>query len=254
MNEPAMAPQEHKPYPPKMADQVDTILEDLESELELMADETFEGLKLASREGRADGLKKLKAHIALLRVKKGENRKKSYAVLNKSHLMTLLELRWLRSMINDGSPELDTTPVTNWPEVLEHAKGSLWAIFRKEQAEDKNSLAGQIDQLAKFILKEVPGEPARSEGAVETIIRHVKGTRNSLMASGDTIDQIDRFLVSRGLVDEFKKYRSPLPDDPETGNLNNPMDGMSGPGTCNCADISTVGHRVGCPTHGQMGQ
>ena len=32
----------------------------------------------------------------------------------------------------------------------------------------------QIDELARFILEEVPGEPSRNEGAVECAIRLIK--------------------------------------------------------------------------------
>lgn len=38
----------------------------------------------------------------------------------------------------------------------------------------KESLRIQIDRLAQFILDEVPGEPSRSEGAVDTAIRIIK--------------------------------------------------------------------------------
>jgi len=32
----------------------------------------------------------------------------------------------------------------------------------------------QVERLAKFIMDEVPGEPSRSEGAVDTAIRIIK--------------------------------------------------------------------------------
>lgn len=155
MNEPAMAEQE---YPPKMADQVDGLLGELLQEHPLPVSD----------------IETITKHIALLRlrVKKGENRKMAYANLNKSHLMALLELRWLRAMVRGGDP-------VNWAMVLEQAKGSLWAIFRKEQAKDKNSPQAQIDKLATFILKEIPGEPSRSEGAVDTAIRWMKAQNDA---------------------------------------------------------------------------
>jgi len=36
---------------------------------------------------------------------------------------------------------------------------------------EQESLESQVDRLAKFILKSVPGEPSRSEGAIDTAIR-----------------------------------------------------------------------------------
>lgn len=44
----------------------------------------------------------------------------------------------------------------------------------------KSNAELQIDQLAKFILKEIPGEPSRSEGAVDTAIRLMRGYRHQL--------------------------------------------------------------------------
>jgi len=38
----------------------------------------------------------------------------------------------------------------------------------------KESLRSQIDRLANFIMKEVPGEPSQSQGSVDTAIRIIR--------------------------------------------------------------------------------
>ena len=41
----------------------------------------------------------------------------------------------------------------------------------------KETAKSQIDRLGKFIMDEVPGEPSRSEGAVDTAIRIIRELR-----------------------------------------------------------------------------
>lgn len=38
--------------------------------------------------------------------------------------------------------------------------------------------AGELDRLAKFIMAEVPGEPSRSEGAVDCAMRIIRDLRS----------------------------------------------------------------------------
>ena len=40
-------------------------------------------------------------------------------------------------------------------------------------------LESQVDRLAKFILKEIPGEPSQNQGAIDTAIRLLKESRAS---------------------------------------------------------------------------
>jgi hypothetical protein len=48
-------------------------------------------------------------------------------------------------------------------------------------------LQGQIDQLAKFIMANVPGEPSQSQGAVETAIRII----DRLQAEVERLEEIE---------------------------------------------------------------
>ena len=71
------------------------------------------------------------------------------------------------------------------------------AILRNIRAaieKGENALA-QIDELATFILEEVPGEPSRSEGAVDTAIRLLRQLNVPLSQVID--DEIERQVVIR---------------------------------------------------------
>ncbi len=39
------------------------------------------------------------------------------------------------------------------------------------QADGWSNQAGELDRLAEFVIQEIPGEPSRSEGVVDTVIR-----------------------------------------------------------------------------------
>ena len=46
-----------------------------------------------------------------------------------------------------------------------------------DQPPTHESLKSQVSRLARFIMEEIPGEPSRSEGAVDTAIRIMQGLR-----------------------------------------------------------------------------
>ena len=49
----------------------------------------------------------------------------------------------------------------------------FWAVCVAdgERLRDDETLGSQIDRLADFIMRDVPGEPAENEGAIDTAIR-----------------------------------------------------------------------------------
>ncbi len=157
MNEPMQAMAEQK-HPPSAKEQIDQILEHAE---------------ISEYSMSLVRVRKLRAYIALLQQQatKTKNQRENLKLLNRAQRMAQLELRWLRAAIREGGP-------MDWMRLMEQARQSLWSIFRAEQAEDKNSPQSQINKLATFILAEVPGEPSRSEGALDTIIRWVKNVKN----------------------------------------------------------------------------
>lgn len=65
-------------------------------------------------------------------------------------------------------------------------------VSQKETADAQATIAdlhGQIDKLANFIMREVPGEPAKSEGAVECAMRVISVLQQR-------VAQLERKLVS----------------------------------------------------------
>jgi hypothetical protein len=62
----------------------------------------------------------------------------------------------------------------------------------------EESARDQVKRLAEFILKEVPGGPSRSEGAVDTIIRvvrHLQAWKNSGDHALEELQRLSAFLV-----------------------------------------------------------
>jgi hypothetical protein len=145
--------------------QVDTILGALEYA-------TADPLTLPDVNVRDVG--KLRQHIALLRrqaVKAG-NQRKALKAINRAQRMIRLELQWLWGLMKNAGAN-PPTPTTEFSNLFERSKATLWDQFRQE-IRHSNSAQEQVDKLAKFILAEVPGEPSRDEGAVDTAIRWIR--------------------------------------------------------------------------------
>lgn len=53
------------------------------------------------------------------------------------------------------------------------------------------SPAEQIDELAKFIMAEIPGEPSKNEGAVDTAIRLLRAGKELREAIAE-LDRLER--------------------------------------------------------------
>lgn len=75
---------------------------------------------------------------------------------------------------------------------------ALLARLAKVEAE-RDALDGQIGELAKFIMDEIPGEPSRSEGAIDVAIRLLR----SLAAENDRLRQ--DYDACRRQLDEVTK-------------------------------------------------
>lgn len=61
-----------------------------------------------------------------------------------------------------------------------------------DKPDEITRLKEQIDQLAKFIMAEVPGEPSQSEGAVDTAIRIMRAHLHSRAALRPRLHRILR--------------------------------------------------------------
>jgi uncharacterized protein YodC (DUF2158 family) len=57
----------------------------------------------------------------------------------------------------------------------------------KKKKRVRESLGSQISRLANFIIMNVPGEPSRSEGAVDTAIRVMKAGLVETVKVGDVV-------------------------------------------------------------------
>ncbi len=51
-----------------------------------------------------------------------------------------------------------------------------------KRLQDDETLGSQIDRLADFIMREVPGEPSENEGAIDTAIRVMRRVKTLTMA------------------------------------------------------------------------
>jgi len=58
---------------------------------------------------------------------------------------------------------------------------------KKKRVRVREPLKSQIKRLAEFIMKSVPGEPSRSEGAVDTAIRVMKAGLGEVVKVGDVV-------------------------------------------------------------------
>lgn len=123
-------------------------------------------------------------YIALLQRQsaKAGGRRKALKKHHTSYQAILMENRWLRSVLDDHR-KLDGK------DYRQHARDTLWAEFKKvsrvDMAQVDNAAQMQVDKLAAFILKEVPGEPSANEGAVDTVIRLL---RNKTISQTDLLE------------------------------------------------------------------
>lgn len=208
--------------PTSVADQVDEILTHVYRD-------GRDGISLATHLS-VDRVQMIREYIVVLQrqAAKSNNRKKTLRNLHKHHRATQLELRWVREAIRDGQG-VPAVGKVNWDMLMGRARGTLWNQFKKELAIAPTQAQLQIDQLAAFILKEVPGEPSRSEGAVDTIIRWVKNTlqgemdtlfefgtaeeiRKAFAAAKETAGAFESFLNNNNLtMDQFYRFRDHNP-------------------------------------------
>lgn len=183
MTEPiqAMAPQEH---PPKTGERVDAMLKRLETHLGM------------SRPDFPDELNVLKEYIDLLRRQAAHAReqRKALKMLNRAHRMLVLELRWVWGLLTSVGTKATNPDIESFPDLVENSKANLWGVFRAEMT--KTGPGAQVDKLANFIMAEVPGEPSRDEGAVDTAIRVMKELRK-------TVDTIDKSHIDVGRLVVF---------------------------------------------------
>lgn len=160
MNEPEMVEQKNQP---NLVQQIDMFLDDLE----------YRANGIGIRELNMKDVGRLKDYIYLLRqqAQKASNQRKTLKAMNKSHQAVVMENRWLRELISS-----DSVIGIKWASVMERARKTLWSQFRWLRL-DKGA-QDQLSKLAKFIVAEIPGEPSRSEGAADTIIRWAKNVKN----------------------------------------------------------------------------
>lgn len=163
MNQPiqpqAVAEQAEAEHPPSVAQRVDKMLDSMK-----YFKEALDEIDVLN----PGDVELLENHITTLRqrVANGENRK---AVLRRMavHFKALvMENRWLRGTLFTGGEH----GWRNTQVILKQARETLWRQFQR----DRTDVEKQVDKLAGFILAEVPGEPSRSEGAIETAMRVLK--------------------------------------------------------------------------------
>lgn len=165
MNETAVAKQE---YPPSQAEQVDRILYEMEDRSAAVC---------------------LKRNINLLRrqAQKAGNQRKTIRDLAKHHRATIMENRWLREAIRQAG-KFGELGERNWEDFLAQARETLWQEFKKEIKVD-NKAQVQVDRLAAFLMGGVPGEPFRSEAAVDAAIRLIKEQQKTIKGFQVEFDQ-----------------------------------------------------------------
>lgn len=84
------------------------------------------------------------------------------------------------------------------------------------EAQQARHLGEQIDRLAQFIVDEIPGEPSRSEGAVDTAIRLLRdySRRAETWVGGEPLDTDDT---------DLDKAREAFADAAEAASQSNPV-------------------------------
>lgn len=101
--------------------------------------------------------------------------------LNKAYRMLRLELVWMRAVFFSGAGKGTQSSDDRIEQGMRVSKNTLWNQFKREESLGRRNdrlkvgvFEKQIDKLAAAIVDNVPGEPSRSEGAVDTAIRLLK--------------------------------------------------------------------------------
>ncbi len=82
---------------------------------------------------------------------------------------------------------------------------------RDRPAEAAESLSSQIDRLANFIMREVPGEPSQSEGAVDTAIRWMRSVLTAPPPQPEQADLVEAFPTIKYLMECLETHADKFP-------------------------------------------
>lgn len=88
------------------------------------------------------------------------------------------------------------------------------------QAAELASLKGQIDRLARFIIKEIPGEPSKNEGAIECAIRIMKTAKKEKAKLAGKFWKTKPAFWDKWTIERQLGYKAALSDlgiEPESG-------------------------------------
>lgn len=103
----------------------------------------------------------------------------------------------------------------------------------------KEGLADQIDRLARFIVTTIPGEPSRSEGAVDTAIRLLRRMHASIELFKACDTTLDRLIKAEETIEELRTLFRECVEEPLTAAL-------AGHPECDDADVSVEDRAVAC--------
>lgn len=108
-------------------------------------------------------------------------------------LHTLLQFRTLSPITSDPDEWIDQSPISStplWQNMRDSAAmsrdgGKTWYfVDERKSNEDEVTALNEINKLADFIIGEIPGEPSKSESAVDTAIRLLGDYLQLLVVSG----------------------------------------------------------------------